>query len=97
MSNDAQRVIAFDYGEKRIGVAVGQSITGTANPLSGLKAKDGQPNWQEVEALLKEKGCPKINLQVRNTNENVIAFYNSIGYGDDNVVGLGKRLESDES
>ncbi len=48
-----------------------------------------------VESLLKIKGCPKINLQIRETNENVIAFYTSIGYGNDNVIGLGKRLEYD--
>ena len=48
-----------------------------------------------VENLIKNKGCPKINLQVRETNENVIAFYASIGYSNDNVIGLGKRLESD--
>ena len=47
-----------------------------------------------VETLIKSKGCPKINLQVRESNTNVIAFYNSIGYGDDQVIGLGKRFES---
>ena len=52
--SDSQRVIAFDYGEKRIGVAIGQSITGTANPLKPLSAKDGQPDWQKVDQLLKE-------------------------------------------
>jgi len=52
--SDSQSVIAFDYGEKRIGVAIGQSVTGTANPLKPLSAKNGQPNWQEVEQLLKE-------------------------------------------
>lgn len=52
--NDTHRVIAFDYGEKRIGVAIGQSITGTANPLKALKAKEGQPDWSEVEQVLKE-------------------------------------------
>jgi ribosomal protein S18 acetylase RimI-like enzyme len=50
---------------------------------------------QAVETLLKNKGCPKINLQVRSGNEAVIAFYSAIGYGIDNVVGLGKRLEYD--
>ena len=50
---------------------------------------------QAVESLIKQKGCPKINLQVRNTNEAVIAFYSAIGYGNDHVVGLGKRLEYD--
>ncbi|MCP4297212.1 MAG: acetyltransferase GCN5, partial [Proteobacteria bacterium] len=44
----------------------------------------------------KEKGCPKINLQVRETNTDVISFYEASGYGIDNVVGLGKRLEKDD-
>ncbi|MEF3074946.1 GNAT family acetyltransferase [Methylobacter sp. Wu1] len=48
-----------------------------------------------VEALIKQKGCPKINLQVRQTNTDVIKFYEAIGYKNDNVISLGKRLESD--
>ncbi len=47
-------VLGFDYGTQRIGVAVGQSITGTASPLSALKANDGVPNWDHVAALIKE-------------------------------------------
>lgn len=50
---------------------------------------------KEIELLLHGKGCPKINLQVRETNSKVIAFYESLGYGNDKVVGLGKRLEID--
>ena len=57
----------------------------------------GQVIMQAVEALLSQKGCPKINLQVRSTNKSVIEFYSAIGYGDDNVVSLGKRLENDSS
>ena len=57
----------------------------------------GQAVMQAVEQLLEDKGCPKINLQVRTTNEQVIEFYSAIGYGNDNVVGLGKRLEHDSS
>ncbi|MFT5710035.1 MAG: ribosomal protein S18 acetylase RimI-like enzyme [Halioglobus sp.] len=48
-----------------------------------------------IEALLKAKGCPKINLQVRSNNSDIIGFYAALGYGNDNVVGLGKRLEHD--
>ena len=55
----------------------------------------GQAMMAAVETRLREKGCPKINLQVRSTNTAVIAFYDALGYGNDNVVGLGKRLESD--
>lgn len=55
----------------------------------------GQSIMKSVEQLIKEKGCPKINLQVRASNEQVIAFYAAIGYGNDNVVSLGKRLVQD--
>ena len=47
-------ILAFDYGLKSIGVAVGQRLTGTASTLKALKAQDGTPNWQQIEALLKE-------------------------------------------
>lgn len=47
-------IIGFDFGTKSIGVAVGQSITGTASPLSALKAKEGIPSWDIIEQLLKE-------------------------------------------
>lgn len=46
--------IAFDYGTKSIGIAVGQSITGTASPLAALKAVDGIPNWQYIADILAE-------------------------------------------
>jgi putative Holliday junction resolvase len=46
--------IAFDYGIKSIGVAVGQKITGTASPLAALKANDGIPNWHTIEAVFAE-------------------------------------------
>lgn len=48
-----------------------------------------------AERLLREAGCPKINLQVRKTNAAVIAFYESIGFSMDEVVSLGKRLQHD--
>lgn len=47
-------VLAFDYGLKSIGVAVGQSLTGSASTLKALKAQDGTPDWQQIEQLLKE-------------------------------------------
>lgn len=55
----------------------------------------GQAIMKAVETRLKQKGCPKINLQVRATNQAIIEFYTALGYGNDNVVGLGKRLEYD--
>lgn len=48
-----------------------------------------------AEALLRAMGCPKINLQVRSSNTDVIAFYEELGYATDGVTSLGKRLEHD--
>ena len=51
---------------------------------------------REAERLLAAAGCPKINLQVRTSNAQVIAFYQAIGYGQDDVVSFGRRLIADE-
>jgi len=48
-----------------------------------------------VEDKLKSLGCPKINLMVRETNTSVKTFYYSIGYNDDPVVVLSRRLDKD--
>lgn len=47
-------VIAFDFGEFNIGVAIGQKITKTASPLKTLKAKNWEPNWMQIEVMLNE-------------------------------------------
>ncbi len=44
------------------------------------------------ETLLLASGCPKINLQVRASNTSVLAFYQSLGYQDEPVASMGKRL-----
>jgi putative holliday junction resolvase len=46
--------LAFDFGTKKIGVAVGQSLTKSASPLSQIKVKDGEPQWQEIARLIKD-------------------------------------------
>ena len=45
-------VLGFDFGGSRIGVAFGQSLTGTAEALPLLNAKDGIPDWDELEKLV---------------------------------------------
>ena len=47
-------LLACDFGTKSIGVAIGQQITGSARPLTAIKARDGIPDWQLIERLLKE-------------------------------------------
>ena len=49
-----------------------------------------------MEELLRERGCPKVNLQVRTSNAGVIEFYRRLGFEIDDVVSMGKRLERDE-
>lgn len=47
-------VLTFDFGTKSIGVAIGQEVTGTASPLSALKARDGIPDWILIQKLIDE-------------------------------------------
>ena len=54
MAASLQRVLGFDYGTRQIGVAIGQTLTGSANPLKELRARDGIPDWDQIGALLKE-------------------------------------------
>jgi ribosomal protein S18 acetylase RimI-like enzyme len=50
----------------------------------------------EAERLLLEAGCPKINLQIRQSNDGVIEFYRRLGYAVDPVVSMGKRRVRDD-
>ena len=50
----------------------------------------------EAERLLREAGCPKINLQGCRVNQGGVAWYRKLGYLVDDVVGMGKRLEQDD-
>ncbi|NVK26181.1 MAG: Holliday junction resolvase RuvX [Gammaproteobacteria bacterium] len=51
---DTQTVVGVDFGTGSIGFAIGQTLTGTASPIGAVKAKDGTPDWQQVEKILKE-------------------------------------------
>ena len=52
----------------------------------------GRQMMAAAETRLRALGCPKINLQVRRGNTAVIDFYRRIGFSEDDVVSLGKRL-----
>ncbi len=47
-------VLGFDYGARRIGVAAGNRVSGSARPLQPLTARGGEPDWTRVDALLAE-------------------------------------------
>jgi ribosomal protein S18 acetylase RimI-like enzyme len=55
----------------------------------------GREMMAEAERRLVELGCPKIQLQVRKDNVDAIAFYRKLGYSEDAVVNMGKRLIKD--
>ncbi len=55
----------------------------------------GRAMMEQLEQRLLALGCPKLNLQVRSTNTDVIAFYEALGYVVDPVTSLGKRLIKD--
>ena len=47
-------LLCFDYGEKRIGVAVGQQITATASALEIVPVRHGRPDWERIERLVRD-------------------------------------------
>jgi ribosomal protein S18 acetylase RimI-like enzyme len=56
----------------------------------------GRVLMQQVEQMLLRRGCPKVSLLVRASNPEVVDFYRHLGYTQDEVVSLGKRLIKDE-
>ena len=55
----------------------------------------GRALMRRVEQDLKAMGCPKINMQIRSSNVEVLAFYRDLGYEQDDTISLGKRLIPD--
>jgi len=107
---DIERKLEVDQDLFLVGIINGKVVTTVMGGYEGhrgwinylavdpehRKKGYGRLIMREVETRIRAKGCPKINLQVRATNDGVIKFYQSLGYSDDNVIGLGKRLEEDE-
>ncbi len=56
----------------------------------------GRALMERVEQLLLTLGCPKVNIQVRLSNAEAVAFYRAIGYAQDESISLGKRLIPDD-
>jgi putative Holliday junction resolvase len=54
VSHSARTYLAFDYGRKRIGVAVGQDLTSSANALTTLKLTNQKPPWEEITRLVEQ-------------------------------------------
>ena len=54
MSPTAKTILGFDFGTKKIGIAVGQSVTQTVTPLITLLSQNQKPDWDGIEKLIKE-------------------------------------------
>ena len=52
--SNVETVLAFDFGLKQIGVAFGQTITNQSTGIKIIKAKNGVPNWNEIETIVEE-------------------------------------------
>jgi putative Holliday junction resolvase len=49
-----ETILAFDFGLRRIGVAVGQQVTGSANPIAVIANGENGPDWAAIEVLIRE-------------------------------------------
>ena len=56
----------------------------------------GRALMRRIEQDLEAIGCPKVNIQIRAANAAVVAFYEKLGYAQDETIVLGKRLIPDE-
>lgn len=54
MPGTPETIIAFDFGLRRIGVAVGQQVTNSASPLETVGNSDNGPDWSRIDAIVRE-------------------------------------------
>ena len=101
LARDAENLVVLEEDGELIGsVMVGyEGHRGWINYLAVHPAHRrqglGRLLMDEAETRLRGLGCPKVNLQVRNSNEAAREFYRQIGYTFDEAVSFGKRLEHD--
>lgn len=63
-----ETVIGFDYGTSWIGIAVGQTLTAQARPLSAIKSFKRSPNWEAISLLLSEWKPQKLIVGLPNSD-----------------------------
>ena len=54
MTEESGVIMAFDYGLRNIGIAIGQNITKSASTFYAIKAKEGEPDWIKLDSIVKE-------------------------------------------
>ena len=101
MADSSWGFLIAEDGDDVIGsvMAGNDGHRGWINYLASLPTRQrkgiGTALMSRAAELLQERGCPKINLQVRDGNEAALAFYASLGYLDEPVTSLGLRLQHD--
>ena len=51
---EVRTLLGFDFGTKRIGISVGQVLTGTARALTTIRSRNMQPDWENISKLINE-------------------------------------------
>jgi ribosomal protein S18 acetylase RimI-like enzyme len=101
LAHDLDGFLVLEVGERLAGTVMAgyDGHRGWVNYLAVDPAYQGQRLgrlfMREAERRLLAVGCPKVNLQVRTSNEGAVAFYRHLGYHVDDVVSMGKRLIDD--
>ncbi|MEM8843592.1 MAG: Holliday junction resolvase RuvX [Pseudomonadota bacterium] len=82
---DNQLFLAFDYGERRTGVAIGQSLTLSAQPLETISAIQNMPDWKKIESIISEwkpvqivVGIPDNSSQNKALRKKIYDFCNQL-------------------
>ena len=60
MPGTPETILAFDFGSRRIGVAVGQQVTDSASPLGVVNNGENGPDWDHVQRLIREWGPARL-------------------------------------
>jgi putative Holliday junction resolvase len=97
--------MAFDYGERRTGVALGQSITRSARPISTIINTGKEPNWPEINKVIQEwrpnkliVGMPDNREENKRLRRKITAFYKELTLQQQLPVILhDESLSSDEA
>ena len=53
MTDTMETLLAFDFGEKRIGIAIGQTVTRTATPLETIPVRRARPDWNAIDRVIR--------------------------------------------
>ena len=107
--NDPRKDIARKLRVQAVGLVEGELVASVmagyeghrgwinylaVDPAASRRA-GGRAMMSAAERRLGELGCPKVSLQLRRENREVVAFYSQLGFVEDDVVSFGKRLEHD--